>query len=247
MKLPQMPLDKGGGKDSTDAALRASIQLPWRFPNCLFASLPEKEAKKYFHINAAGINVFKARVALKRIHESWPGASVRRNVMTPKALSTKSLEARPAITFLLRTLVLVIVVTSGSSVLVINDDGGSIRYNVLVFVGKLALIVLGTGGGVAVLASGVLRHKIVDDKRVTFSKVGQSARKTMSSSPRRAQYLLLLIPKKDREHLIGDLEEEFRTLVLPQYGRRRANFYYWWHACAAIAPYILRFFKHARE
>lgn len=63
--------------------------------------------------------------------------------------------------------------------------------------------------------------------------------------PRRAQYLLLLVPHKNREFILGDLEEEFRTILLPQYGLRKAQAYYWWHTFGSLAPFILRFFKRA--
>jgi hypothetical protein len=48
--------------------------------------------------------------------------------------------------------------------------------------------------------------------------------------------LLLLIPRHNREHLVGDLEEEFATVVLPEYGERRARFWYWWKVITSIAP-----------
>src|SRR5437763_1135374 len=37
-----------------------------------------------------------------------------------------------------------------------------------------------------------------------------------ASPPRPARFALLLIPKRNREHLIGDLDEEYRTVVLPE-------------------------------
>ena len=48
-----------------------------------------------------------------------------------------------------------------------------------------------------------------------------------SRPPAGAQYLLLLLPKKYREALLGDLEEEYRTVVLPRYGSFWAKVYYW--------------------
>ena len=55
---------------------------------------------------------------------------------------------------------------------------------------------------------------------------------------RSAQFALLLIPKRNREHLIGDLEEEYRTLVLPQYGQFWAGLWYWAQTSWAIGPYL---------
>ena len=53
--------------------------------------------------------------------------------------------------------------------------------------------------------------------------------------PEVAKFLLLLIPKKNREGLLGDLEEEYRTILLPEYGVRLARFHYWWHTVIALA------------
>jgi hypothetical protein len=56
--------------------------------------------------------------------------------------------------------------------------------------------------------------------------------------PRTAQFVLLLIPKKNREHLVGDLEEEYRTKVLPEWGRFRAQFLYWEQTAIAVICYL---------
>jgi len=82
-------------------------------------------------------------------------------------------------------------------------------------------------------------------RRVSFPKVRKSSSRTASAVPLSAQYLLLLIPRKDREHIISDLEEEFHTIVLPQYGLRRAKTYYWCQTFASLAHYILPFVKRA--
>jgi hypothetical protein len=55
--------------------------------------------------------------------------------------------------------------------------------------------------------------------------------------PRSAQFALLLIPRRNREHLVGDLEEEFRTVVLPQHGYFLARFWYFEQVALAIACY----------
>jgi hypothetical protein len=59
-----------------------------------------------------------------------------------------------------------------------------------------------------------------------------------SAPPRSAYFLLLLIPKRNREHLIGDLEEEYRTIVLPKYGERAAWFWYWWQVGISFSPLL---------
>jgi hypothetical protein len=59
--------------------------------------------------------------------------------------------------------------------------------------------------------------------------------------PAGAQYLLLLLPKKYREGLLGDLEEEYRTVVLPRHGQIMAQFYYWAQVVGLFVPLALRF------
>lgn len=63
--------------------------------------------------------------------------------------------------------------------------------------------------------------------------------------PRSAKFILLLIPIRIREHLAGDLEEEYRTVVLPQYGPRRAWLWYWWQVAASVAPLLWSHLKKA--
>ncbi len=65
------------------------------------------------------------------------------------------------------------------------------------------------------------------------------------SPPPTARFLLLLIPKRNREHLIGDLEEEYKTVVLPQFGKFRAGMWYWAQTLWAIGPYLWVAFKKA--
>jgi len=56
--------------------------------------------------------------------------------------------------------------------------------------------------------------------------------------PRTAQYLLFLVPPKYRDNLVGDLEEEYRTL-LPTYGRRWTDRWYWWQVGAAFGHFVV--------
>src|SRR5262249_15256743 len=56
--------------------------------------------------------------------------------------------------------------------------------------------------------------------------------------PSTARFLLLLIPKKDRNNLVGDLEEEFSMIVLPHYGLRRARTWYWEQVFASLVPIL---------
>ena len=53
--------------------------------------------------------------------------------------------------------------------------------------------------------------------------------------PRRAEMLLHFgLPKRDRECMIGDLEEEYRGVILPKYGPRIAARWYWWQAVRSV-------------
>jgi DNA-binding CsgD family transcriptional regulator len=58
-------------------------------------------------------------------------------------------------------------------------------------------------------------------------------------APKSAKFLLLLlVPRSSREHLVGDLEEEYRTVVLPQYGARKARLWYWWQVISSVVPVL---------
>lgn len=65
-----------------------------------------------------------------------------------------------------------------------------------------------------------------------------SRRGEVNRPPRSAEYILLLIPKRNREHLIGDLDEEYRTKVLPEWGPLRARFFYWEQTVVAVVCYV---------
>jgi hypothetical protein len=54
-----------------------------------------------------------------------------------------------------------------------------------------------------------------------------------NNPPRVALFLGLLIPPRSRDGMLGDLDEEYRTILLPEYGLRMAQFYYWWHIIVA--------------
>jgi hypothetical protein len=56
-----------------------------------------------------------------------------------------------------------------------------------------------------------------------------------NAPPKRAEMLLHFgLPKRDRECMIGDLEEEYRTVILPKYGPRVAARWYWWQAVRSV-------------
>lgn len=74
----------------------------------------------------------------------------------------------------------------------------------------------------------------------TWSSITRAMDSTPTQSdtgapPKRAEKLLyLFLPKKDRESIPGDLEEEYRTIILPNYGRPFAQGWYWWQAARSL-------------
>lgn len=66
---------------------------------------------------------------------------------------------------------------------------------------------------------------------------------TIGDPPRIAQFVLLLVPKRSREHLLGDLEEEYRSVLLPEYGGFWARVWYWEQIALAIGEYLWPFVK----
>jgi hypothetical protein len=59
-----------------------------------------------------------------------------------------------------------------------------------------------------------------------------------TSPPAVAKFILLLIPERHREPLIGDLEEQYITTLLPEYGAKKARIWYWWQVVTSIGPLL---------
>ncbi|MGY6277843.1 permease prefix domain 2-containing transporter [Methylomonas sp. MgM2] len=60
----------------------------------------------------------------------------------------------------------------------------------------------------------------------------------IAEPPSWAQYLLyLFIPRKNREALLGDLEEDYRE-VYRKFGKNKAIFFYWSQALRSIWPLL---------
>src|SRR3546814_2010143 len=58
----------------------------------------------------------------------------------------------------------------------------------------------------------------------------------VSAPPQRAELVLrFALPKDQREYLIGDLEEEFRSEMVPKFGYRIAARWYWVQVLKAVA------------
>jgi hypothetical protein len=62
--------------------------------------------------------------------------------------------------------------------------------------------------------------------------------KLANSPPRAAKFILLMVPRRHREHVIGDLDEEYTAILLPEYGPRKARICYWWQVAISIGPLL---------
>lgn len=60
----------------------------------------------------------------------------------------------------------------------------------------------------------------------------------MGSPPKSAKFLLLMIPKKMRENLVGDLEEEFHDIMVPEFGLKAAQRWYRWQVAYTLLAFI---------
>jgi hypothetical protein len=59
--------------------------------------------------------------------------------------------------------------------------------------------------------------------------------------PRTAEWLLyVILPASYREYLPGDLEEEFKEIIVPKFGRKSAKFWYYGQVIRSISPIFRR-------
>ncbi len=62
-------------------------------------------------------------------------------------------------------------------------------------------------------------------------------REQNTAPPLAGCYLLdLLLPRRHRESLIGDIEQDYRTSILPRYGRTAASIWFWKQVITEIVP-----------
>lgn len=73
---------------------------------------------------------------------------------------------------------------------------------------------------------------------VALRELESCAPRKSNRPPSSARFLLLLIPQRHREHLIGDLDEEYATIVLPEYGLRKARLWYWCQVLTSLLPLL---------
>lgn len=95
--------------------------------------------------------------------------------------------------------------------------------------------------GDVLLVTSALEWLRVSGKRVSIPLL----RKLSVNDPRKtavpewAEYLLFIIV--DRKHaasIAGDLEEDYRVNILPRFGRRKANLWYWRQVIALVPPSV---------
>lgn len=60
--------------------------------------------------------------------------------------------------------------------------------------------------------------------------------------PKFAEYLLYFLPKKNREPLLGDLEEEYHD-IYARFGKSKAEFWYWGQVVRSFWPLITNALK----
>ena len=78
----------------------------------------------------------------------------------------------------------------------------------------------------------------------------QSGHDRKASPPLAGRYVLdLLLPRKHRENLIGDIEQDYRTNILQRYGRTAASIWFWKQVLSEIIPglylrLVTTFVKH---
>jgi hypothetical protein len=88
--------------------------------------------------------------------------------------------------------------------------------------------------GIGIFAT---RGRKVESILRKLESIAQSGKRAVPP-PTAAKFILLLIPKRHREHIIGDLEEEYTTIMLPEYGARKAQIWYWWQVAISIVPLL---------
>jgi len=95
---------------------------------------------------------------------------------------------------------------------------------------------LGALGAMLQLMKQMHKTQGLADSIVTRIKSGDFA--SNSEPPSSAKFILLLIPRNYREHLVGDLEEEYTTIVVPEYGLRKARLWYWVQVLCSLLPLL---------
>jgi len=68
----------------------------------------------------------------------------------------------------------------------------------------------------------------------TWADLEAEFQESAVNPPLLAEFCLLLIPLRQREHILGDLQEEFSTVVVPKHGIARARLYYCWQVLVEV-------------
>lgn len=67
--------------------------------------------------------------------------------------------------------------------------------------------------------------------------------KDSSFSKNAEKIMYFVLPKHQRESILGDLEEEYNTIILPKFGLRTARLWYWKQAIGSVWPVLACRFK----
>jgi hypothetical protein len=68
----------------------------------------------------------------------------------------------------------------------------------------------------------------------------RNVRHFLQKPPKTAGLLLSFIPVKYRDNLLGDLEEDYWTRLVPKHGLRWARVCYWFQAIYALSAFLAR-------
>src|SRR5438128_783925 len=93
------------------------------------------------------------------------------------------------------------------------------------------------GKGGPELIFGLCRKGVLAVRSQTTKRAADLTRH--SAPPESATFLLyLFLSKKNRKAIPGDLAEEYRQIVLPKFGPRKANLWYWGQVVRSIGPVV---------
>lgn len=85
---------------------------------------------------------------------------------------------------------------------------------------------------------GVRAIKVFRDAKFGVGK-SHTLMRVDQEPPQSARFILLcLCPRSTRETLLGDLEEEYRTLIIPKVGARKARMWYWYQVASSVVPLL---------
>jgi hypothetical protein len=118
---------------------------------------------------------------------------------------------------------------------------GAVEGTIGAIQGVAGAIGVALGSAVAVSAGGELIKLYFSKKAKTipvFNKETTKALPPSNTPPKTAEYLLyLIVPRKNRDALLGDLQEDFNE-VQAKFGLKHAKIHYWVQTLRSIPPLL---------